>query len=387
MTKFKRVDYDVAPDENVHFPFLRQTLINGGADWSNAPNPNADYLPNYFNKWAKINKWSKNKPVVNKAESHNDFDFPKNFRSTPDGNEVYGLIYEKSDVWQNIHKKGWKYNSQEEGFPLRLADFKGYYPKAREPIGITAENWWVNRLTVMQIDEVNSTDIQLSLDDFDLFEGGQTYYFGFVVDNVIQTKPKQRIMEFDFRPIMPNQDTVRTVTAVLHPEEIKDWTNISVVSTPFKPITLPNYEGLQIKFERFILISDIRFFIENYDLHCGRFSIIDPHKQYEVETVLNGTPPKFMRDGFKYRVYYSGITDDRILTYDETFVPNRDLTISGGRYIYRIKVGEILANYYVESHFVRDKKIEFSLKELKKIDNIEFESDNYISSFQMIMKD
>lgn len=387
MSEFKDVSYDVVPKDNIHIPFLRNTLVFNGADWSQAPTPDVNYLPNYFNKWANINKWSRNKPVVNKAESHKDFDFPKNFRSTPDGNEAYGLIYEKADVWENIHKVGWKYNSEAKGFPLRLADFKGYYAKARQPIGINAENWWVNRLTYIQVDEVNSTDIQLSLRDFDLWEGGQTYYLGFVVGDMIHTQPRQRIMEFDFRPITPNNDTERTVTAVLHPEEIKEWTNIGTVSTPFKPITLPDYEGLLMKFKKFEFISDLSFYIRDYDLYCGRLSLIDTSKNYEIETRLTGQIPEFMKKGFRYRVSYSGITSEVTQYYDDVFDADKDANQRGSEYIYRIRVGMILDRYHVEEHFERGKEIEFSLKELTTIDGADFESTNYISAFNMTMRD
>ena len=380
--EYQRMALDVIP-KNTSMNEIIVALIAGGGEWPSTP----DDLPMLFTKHSKINMWSRYKPVVNTELFNEDFDFPKNVRSTPDGNEQYGLIFTKNQDWTDIHEIGWKYNFREKGKPLRLADFVGYAWKARVPVSVNVGNWFQNRKTYVKTHKVNSTERQLSLDDFDMFEGGQTYYFGFVVNNHVMTVPQTETMEFDFRDVVHKVNPKAKVTAILHPEEIKEWTNISSVNKLYKPISLPEFEGLDMEFEVFVFISDISMYVTNYDLHCGRFSIVEPHKNYEVETTLNGTPPQFMRDGFKYRVSYSGITDDRILTYDEEFIPSRDLTISGSKYTYRIKVGEILAGYDVDKHFVKDKEIEFSLKQLKDFDNEEFESDNYITAFKMIMKD
>ena len=133
MTEFERVDYDVVPKDNIHIPFLRNTLVNNGADWSNAPVPNVNYLPNYFNEWAKINKWSRNKPLI--SDKHELTDRDKEFLNWGIKIPVYTVrdaLYD--DYINNRIDDVYKLPVGGSNQPFRMSDYRGYYPLAKNPV-------------------------------------------------------------------------------------------------------------------------------------------------------------------------------------------------------------------------------------------------------------
>lgn len=120
---------DVLPKENLRAVDIRDTLIAHGADWSNVEgNKSANYLPNYFREEAKINKWSKRKPMIS-----------TNLYYTESGDDGrYGLKINRSST-NNISpilNQDFKYTlpSGDRGNPFRLSDFAGYAPNSKTPL-------------------------------------------------------------------------------------------------------------------------------------------------------------------------------------------------------------------------------------------------------------
>ena len=375
----------ILPKEGLRAVDIRDTLTAHGADWSNVEgNKSANYLPNYFREEAKINKWSRYKPVVNKAYFHEDFDYPKNVRATPNGQEKYGITYRKKSDYTDIHEKGWKYTFAEEGYPLRLHDFANYYPEANPPIAVSHDKFWQNRINYVTIDRFYPSEHQISIDE--LVDVPDELYFGFVVDEWVRTVPIEDVMEFRFDSIISELNPRGRVTAILHKEKMLNWTNIVAANHLFEPITFPNLEGELLEFDMFKFISDIQLQPMYYDLHCGLQSIVDPMKEYAISTTVQGTPPKYMTDGFDYKVTYSGIVDDQKRVHKDAFIPYRDLQVRGGSYTYTMRVGMIMQGYNTIKHFKEGKKIDFDFQEVKAFGEELFDSENFIAFLQMTMR-
>ena len=378
--------YKVLPEKNLRAVDIRDTLLANGADWSNEVVKNANYLPNYFKEASKINKWSRWKPVGNKSILQSEFDFPKNEKYIEGVIEKFGIQYGKNKNWDNIHDISWVYNNDFTGFPLRLDDFRNYNTEAQSPVGIYSNKWWSNRITNINIEKVEANKFQLSINDFIDIEQWNDMYIGFVVGNMVQTKPMSRHVDFDFREVLRGGETKAKVSAVIFNHEIPKWTYIHDVGKPGIPVTLPDYEGVDIVFEEFRFITDIRMAILNYDLHCGKDSIVNNYEEYVMESVINGDAPANVKEPFKYKVTYDSISGTGSEVYEDTFNPSTDLQIHEGYYVCKVRLGMIMSDYDYNRDFELDRDIKFEIREMTKIDGYDFDSYNLIDGFYMTMK-
>lgn len=124
--------FDILPDKNLRAVDIRDTLLANGADWSNEEVKDANYIPNYFKEGAKINKWSRYKPInilENKLDvSESIFVFYKFGLSI-----IHTLSIEAAV--QEIRERGYAvgYNDKYPSTLLRLSDFRRYNSKAVSP--------------------------------------------------------------------------------------------------------------------------------------------------------------------------------------------------------------------------------------------------------------
>lgn len=122
------MEYDILPKTNLRAEDIRDTLNSWGGNVGNE-------IVSLFSDSAKINKWSKYKPVPLKQ----DFtDFNSEWWKGYDGN--CGLIFPatggEGTYMEAISEKAkYKYYtlSDQSYFPMRLGDFRSYYPYASVP--------------------------------------------------------------------------------------------------------------------------------------------------------------------------------------------------------------------------------------------------------------
>ena len=116
--------HNIIPNTNVSFNDIRDTLNANGGSVTN------DFIT-AFQERAKINKWSKHKPVQFTDDFCQDFD-PAKLNYKPgwwkgtDGN--CGFTIPISGSVENIKNKDWSYSMPTSRY--RLGDFCNYYPKA-----------------------------------------------------------------------------------------------------------------------------------------------------------------------------------------------------------------------------------------------------------------
>lgn len=137
--------YDKLPERNLKAEDIRDTLLANGADWSNTPTPNANYLPNYFRKESNINMWSYNKPTRHESILPQD-----------DTNQAFDGSYDiltpirqhnPDDYYRELPTiLNWRWLGYEifGKYPLRLSDYAGYNSKALTPIEISREELDMN---------------------------------------------------------------------------------------------------------------------------------------------------------------------------------------------------------------------------------------------------
>lgn len=131
--------YDIIPSENVKYEDIRDTLnANGGI-------VNND-VSTAFKESAKINPWSKHKPVALNVDFCQDFSSTKpnydanwwvgtNRKCGMNITHLYSITNTGLQQMINLYKSGqaWTYTPPKGGQsePYRLGDFAGYYPEAR----------------------------------------------------------------------------------------------------------------------------------------------------------------------------------------------------------------------------------------------------------------
>lgn len=111
---------DIIPTQNVTWDDIRDTLNAGGGSVTNV-------VSTAFSKSAKINKWSKYKPV----RLNQDFPDYATYWKAQDG--YCGLVPAKCGAdYITDSQKEWVYNLPRGGSsePYRLGDFRGYNPNA-----------------------------------------------------------------------------------------------------------------------------------------------------------------------------------------------------------------------------------------------------------------
>lgn len=154
--------FDILPENNLRAEDIRDTLLANGADWSNEVVKNANYLPNYFKKGAKINMYSKRKPT----ECGNKLDYaPTDWFE----NVQYGIVlkkyrYSDRNQFYTDYINGICDIKIEEPKVKRLSDFCGYFPGA------------INPVFVDQLDEivtVGKTEFEIDIN------GGTVHNVGF----------------------------------------------------------------------------------------------------------------------------------------------------------------------------------------------------------------
>lgn len=182
--------YDILPENNLRAEDIRDTLLANGADWSNVEgNKSANYLPNYFNKWAKINPFAKFKPI---ADARQLIDYEKDKEWWKGGNGNCGLdikILGDINLIPNEYADGvakWEYIdilSYTNKFPLRLADFVGYKWNAKAPLVdfnsqdyASTANLDAQIRTSVLVEDFN--DYELRLKDINDFA---SWYFGAMI--------------------------------------------------------------------------------------------------------------------------------------------------------------------------------------------------------------
>lgn len=177
--------YDTLPSQNLKFDDIRDTLNSNGGAVTNV-------VATAFQEGAKINVWSKHKPVIYSKTFCQDFNqsainYDANWWKAEDGNCGLNpkVLNNFSEVVENTdgEMNGWVYkipngtNLQ----PRRVGDFAGYYSKAEPPI-------YNMRVTPSQVASGSSTGVSISSSvrvgtdtqrlTFADFPNLKDYYFG-----------------------------------------------------------------------------------------------------------------------------------------------------------------------------------------------------------------
>ena len=120
------------PTSNVRTEDIRDTLNANGGSVSND-------ATTFFTTAAKINPWSKHKPVPILSKNFvQDFDssrsdYDADWWKGDDGK--CGLSWSVYTNTNDVKGKNWTYTPPSGSYPKRLGDFAGYYPGANPPIG------------------------------------------------------------------------------------------------------------------------------------------------------------------------------------------------------------------------------------------------------------
>lgn len=168
----------------------------------------SDYLPSFFTTAAKINKWSKHKPVKYRADFplyDDEYDKLYNDKlywwkaynglcgfvwSSVEFNTLDDLIY----AYNNDRTFVYELPTGGSQYPYRLGDFREYYPDAKSPVysfkitgGQMIQNAWDTyyEFTVLGNQDVNSqynlTLQDISPDDTDFTLS--TWFFGVIISD------------------------------------------------------------------------------------------------------------------------------------------------------------------------------------------------------------
>ena len=125
--------YDILPENNLRAEDIRDTLLANGADWSNERVKNANYLPNYFNKGAKINMFSKRKPIYSDNLTYISDEYMRVNK--------YGITIQQYNspitLYEDIKNDEPTFYYSLPYKIFRLSDFCNYYPSAISPTTIS----------------------------------------------------------------------------------------------------------------------------------------------------------------------------------------------------------------------------------------------------------
>lgn len=180
--------YDVLPETNLTGADVRDTLnANGGSV--------GDNFTSYFTDGARINMWSKYKPVISTTLF---FDLTlwksRGFRGDLGDCGLNINTYTPS-TFKTAAKNGatgWSYKAPSGGSsePMRLGDFRGYCASAYNPLGNVASSGLISNGTVtFAVDVAISGTSQTNITLADIKIGGSNgvalsnYYFGVYVWN------------------------------------------------------------------------------------------------------------------------------------------------------------------------------------------------------------
>lgn len=151
----RRYDMAIVPDTDVDLSSeVGAVLRDAGGS------VNINYAPSYFTADARINKFSKRKPVrYRKDFGMSDSDF---------NDARYGIYVVKVDTYNIGGDISWGYNIPRGGVaePYRLEDFRGYNSAAISPV----RTGFPTELSIDEPDRYNYVTLDID-DDFDLPEG------------------------------------------------------------------------------------------------------------------------------------------------------------------------------------------------------------------------
>lgn len=163
--------YDILPDTNLTGADVRDTLnANGGSV--------GDNFTSFFTSGANISMWAKFKPNVSPTLFFDLQAWKSNGYRGADGK--CGLtILSKKTTMSNFHtylENGsalWSYTPPKGGRtePMRMGDFRGYYPKATNPIGLMNTNGYSQNGSANVYGDVEFNIEVLDVSDYNLTYG------------------------------------------------------------------------------------------------------------------------------------------------------------------------------------------------------------------------
>lgn len=157
------------PETNLKTEDIKDTLIANGGNIDN------DDVTSYFSAEANINMWSKHKPVI-LAQNFTDMDWWKSDNCGLHAAYVDKLIGLPDLIDGNMN--GWYYKrpTGSSGQPLRLGDFRNYYPAAEKfAYGMTVQDKIQKGDTLsVHVDVMLDSENSITVQDFSMSD----YYFG-----------------------------------------------------------------------------------------------------------------------------------------------------------------------------------------------------------------
>ena len=173
------------PTSGVTMATVRDTLASYGGTVSNN-------LSSFFTNEAKINMWSKHKPVILAKDFCQDISTGmSNYDATwwQGGEANCGIRPASTNLYENIpslmdgNMNGWSYALPSGGStsPYRLGDFAGYYPDATPMVdgfSVLGDTYIGSSSTAVCRVRLSSDNLQLSFSDFPVLK---SFYFGIYI--------------------------------------------------------------------------------------------------------------------------------------------------------------------------------------------------------------
>lgn len=195
--------YDIIPSQNVNYNDVRDTLAASGGSVNNT-------MSSLFAEAAKINKWSKYKPVAYPQPFTDNY---PNWYKSGKGDCGYNIVA-SGNIRDSVNAGSWDYILPQggESEPFRLGDFRGYNTKAvpfiksQYPKGYIIET--VEKSALPIIYTISNNLGSISLSDFDLSNTFDKDNMSMYVEVWNLNKTKLEKYQDGYNPISVGENTL-----------------------------------------------------------------------------------------------------------------------------------------------------------------------------------